>query len=299
MRGWNSGELLKRISYVRKDQKTYDLVYSFEYQPNVTALAFPLAKMHGARHFNDWCDWYAGRHHRLGNIKALQAIDRWMEEFPRRRVDCVTTICQSLYDRALSCGVSPEKLMLIREGADTPPAFVSREEARQKLGIASNEFLVAAIFDQELKILEKGIEALAISRPDVRLALIGKAPKSSSELIVTPGRVPDDELHLWLCAADCAWLPLADSPLNRGRLPHKIGHFRRYGLPLVTTRVSDVVHIPDPDIHYCEFNGPSLCNVTLKLSALDEKSREKSSRKASEFFDWDRLLRPLAERLLN
>ncbi len=296
LRGWNLGELINRLSYLRGQSGRYDLVYSFEYQPNVLALAFPLAKLHGAVHVNDWCDWYAGRHHKMKGIRLLQDIDSWAEEFPRKHVDCVTTICQSIYDRALKSGVPEKKLLMVREGADFPFQMESRKAARAALGIEEGEFWIVAMVDQDTSVLQNAIENLKRQRPEARLALIGQthAPVPDAH---TPGRVSDQVLHHWLCAADCAWLPLEDTPLNRGRLPHKIGHFRMYGLPLVTTPVSDVPELEDPGIILADFSGESFAKATRGMSALSDESRKKSQSEALPVFEWKKLIAPILVRV--
>jgi hypothetical protein len=61
--------------------------------------------------------------------------------------------------------------------------------------------------------------------------------------------------------------------------------------------VSDVVHIHDPDIHFAEFSGKRFSDASLTLPPFSEGMRAQSIVRASEFFDWDKLLQPLAERL--
>jgi len=202
LRGWNPGEVFNRLKFVFQNKKKYDLIYSFEYQPNVMLIAAPLVKYFKAKHFNDWCDWYAGRHHKMKNIKLLQKIDSFLEEYPRRHVDCVTTICNSLYERALSSGVPKEKLLLIREGSDPYHPIMTKKEARESLGIHEETFLIVSIVDQGIDILRDAINLLNSKRSSAKLVLIGKHERvgNPTENILTPGRVSDEELHRWLCA---------------------------------------------------------------------------------------------------
>jgi hypothetical protein len=304
MRGWNPGEILGRFSTILKGRGKYDLIYSFEYQPSVAGIAFPLSFFTGAVHFNDWCDWYAGRHHKMAGIRILQKIDAWMEEFPRRRVDCVTTINRALFDRALASGVSPEKLMLVREGADAPGTTTPKSVARTRLalrkyGISDEAFIAIAMLDQETDVHEAAIAELANVRPGARLVLLGKVPaeKSYPRELVTPGRVCDEDLDLWLNAADCAWLPLADTLLNRGRLPHKIGHFRRYGLPLLTCAVGDVPKLGDPGIHLVANEGGAFSREAAALPSLADEARRTACEIAQGIYAWDVLLGPWSARI--
>ena len=299
LRGWNAREILKRVAFVLGQRKRYDFIYSFEYQPSVIGLALPLARRHRALHYNDWCDWYAGRHHKMRGIRFLQEIDSFLEEFPRKHVDRLTSICETLSNRARKCGVPDEKIILVREGADPAPETLPQAKARARLQIPSDQFLVVAMLDEENQVLRDGIAELAKLNPRARLAILGKPELAGNptQNLLVPGRVSDDELHLWLSAADCAWLPLRNIPLNEGRMPHKIGHYRLYGLPLVTCPVSDIPLLGDPDIHLTECNAGSFARQTFALPPLDDERRARSKRDAQTRFEWDAILKPLLEQV--
>ncbi len=299
LRGWNIRDLHRRLKFAARRRVPYDFIYSFEYQPNVSAIAGQVAKKDHAVHFNDWCDWYAGRHHKMRGIRFLQMIDHWMEEYPRKRADHVTVICESLRKRALESGVKSENLTLLREGANRDGTMIPTALARRSLGIEKDAFIIVAMADMGHAILKSAIERLKQIRPNARLVVLGNVndlPRNHSHISL-PGRVSNHELHQWLCAADVAWLAMEDTPVNRGRLPHKIGHFRLYGLPLITTPVGDVVDLGDPNIYFTSYDGESFSTATEKLRALNDESREKSIAQAELIFDWSRILAPLVARI--
>src|SRR3546814_16857697 len=56
---------------------------------------------------------------------------------------------------------------------------------------------------------------------------------------LTPGRVSDEELPLYIGAADVLALPLEDDIVNRGRWPHKLGDMLEIGRAHVCTPVTN------------------------------------------------------------
>ena len=53
--------------------------------------------------------------------------------------------------------------------------------------------------------------------------------------MILPGRVSDDELPYYLAAADVLALPLADTLVNRGRWPHKLGDMLAAERPVIVS----------------------------------------------------------------
>lgn len=222
----------------------YDVVYAFEYQPNI---ALPVAIGRRFRSFtliSDWCDWHAGASYHFGGYRVAHAIDRYFEERIRHRADFVTTINRILRDRARSIGIADARLAIIGEGVD--PSYIApldRNAARAALAIADTGPIVGTIrdADRSTALLCEAIQHV----PGARLLVIGSDPEAAigharragiSDRLIAPGRVSDADLPRYLAAADVLALPLQDNLVNRGRWPHKLGDMLAAKRPVVISR---------------------------------------------------------------
>lgn len=225
----------------------YDVVYAFEYQPNIS---LPVALARRFRAFtlvSDWCDWHAGAAYHFGGHRWAHAIDRYFEERIRHRADFVTTINRTLHDRARAIGIDASRLAIVGEGVD--PGFITPLDgraARRELGIPDTGPIVGTLRDAERStaLLCEAVKLL----PDVRLLVIGSNPAAAvayasragiSDRLLAPGRVPDADLPKYLAAADVLALPLEDNLFNRGRWPHKLGELMAAQRPLVISRAGE------------------------------------------------------------
>jgi glycosyltransferase involved in cell wall biosynthesis len=224
----------------------YDLVYAFEYQPNISTPVLLLRRFRKFTLVSDWCDWHAGASYHFGGYRLAHAIDRYFEEFIRHRADFVTTINLTLQERALDIGIDPGRLAVIGEGVD--PSFIAPVEkrvARRALGIPEDVPLVVTIRDAN-SAAEMLCRAVALSaHSHLHLLVIGSDPEpvrafaasaGIASRIFLPGRISDAELPLALGAADLHALPLEDNLTNRGRWPHKLGDMLASQRPVVISR---------------------------------------------------------------
>jgi len=225
----------------------YDLIYAFEYQPNVSVPALAARWLRGRALVSDWCDWHAGASYHFGGKSWAHKIDRFFEEFIRHRADHLTVINHTLRDRAISIGIAPERVTVIREGVD--PEYIKpldRHEMRAQLDLPLNSIIVGTIRDSAAaaELLMHAIRLLAPRLPSIRLLIVGKAPPSLlamadrlgvRELTILPGRVSDDDLPRYLACADVLALPLEDNLINRGRWPHKLGDLLAAGRPVLVS----------------------------------------------------------------
>jgi glycosyltransferase involved in cell wall biosynthesis len=221
----------------------YDVVYAFEYQPNIS---IPVLVARRFKHFtliSDWCDWHAGASYHFGGYRLAHAIDRRFEEYIRHRADFVTTINVTLRDRARSIGISDDRVAIVGEGVD--PSYIvpgDPTEARHVLGLPAGVKLVGTIRDTP------GAAAMlceAIGHvPGAHLLVIGAAPEVARALaeksgvgdrVITPGRVSDEDLPRYLAACDVLALPLEDNLANRGRWPHKLGDMIAARRPVIVS----------------------------------------------------------------
>ena len=247
----------------------YDLVYAFEYQPNISAPVFFTKFIKKYRLVSDWCDWHAGASNHFGGKKWAHAIDRFFEERIRHHADHLTTINYLLRDRAVSIGIPEERITVIREGVD--PDYITPLdmcEMRTRLDLPESAKIVGTIVDSPLgnRLLLEMIIMLKGRLPEIRLLIIGKIPSETVKLVdelglddwvILPGRVSDEDLPRYLATADILALPLEDNLVNRGRWPHKLGDMLAARRPVLVS----------PGGEFPSMLGEKDCAIVLPLAA--------------------------------
>jgi glycosyltransferase involved in cell wall biosynthesis len=224
----------------------YDLVYAFEYQPNISLPVFLTRLFRRYTLVSDWCDWHAGASYHFGGHRWAHAIDRFFEELIRHHADHITTINHLLHDRACSIGIPGDRVSIIGEGVDLGHIVpLDRDAARRRLGLPAGIPIVGTIRDTD-RAIEVLCGAVAAARSaGLALLVVGSRPELVRELaaahgiadrVFTPGRVSDEDLPYYLASADVLALPLEDNLVNRGRWPHKLGDMLAAGRPVITSR---------------------------------------------------------------
>lgn len=224
----------------------YDLVYAFEYQPNISIPVLFARRFRAFTLISDWCDWHAGASYHFGGYKLAHAIDRRFEEYIRHRADFVTTINETLRDRARAIGIPEERVAIVGEGVD--PSYIvpgDRDAARTALGLPAGA-LIGTIRDAD-----RAIEVLCAALrdlPGARLLVVGSDPGGTraearragvEDRVIATGRVSDADLPRYLAACDVLALPLDDNLVNRGRWPHKLGDMLAAERPVITTAAGE------------------------------------------------------------
>jgi glycosyltransferase involved in cell wall biosynthesis len=251
--GWGSGPLdvwWRTRELLRGD---YDLVYGFEYQPNVAwpfYMARPLRKF---RFVSDWCDWHSGQSNWLRGWKLAHRIDGFFEEKIRFFAQAVTVISSTLYDRAARIGIEPARIIHVPEGIDTEYLQdLSRKQARATVGLPVDRPIVVSVRDGDMersvrifsRVLQHAPEALFVV-----LGNIGAGPRREadrlgiSSKVHWAGRVSDEQYPQYLASADVCLLPLPDTTLNQARFPAKLLDYLASGRPVVTNPVGDIAHL--------------------------------------------------------
>ena len=222
----------------------YDVVYAFEYQPNISIPVLLARRFKRFVLISDWCDWHAGASYHFGGYRLAHAIDRRFEEHIRHRADFITTINTTLHDRARSIGIAEDKLAIVGEGVD--PSYIApadRDAARRLLGLPSGVALAGTIRDAP-SMTQLLCDALVLA-PQLHLLVIGGAPElveaqarraGVADRLHAPGRVSDADLPHYLAACDALVLPLEDNLTNRGRWPHKLGDMIAAQRPVIVSR---------------------------------------------------------------
>jgi glycosyltransferase involved in cell wall biosynthesis len=290
----------------------YDVVYAFEYQPNISVPVFLLRKLKRFTLLSDWCDWHAGASYHFGGYRWAHAIDRFFEELIRHYAAHVTTINKTLYDRALSIGIAPERVSIVGEGVD--PSYIvphDRGEARQRFGLPADVRIVGTIRDAP-KAAEMLCEAVARSRhADLRLLFIGTRLEALVEharslgiadRVIAPGRVSDEDLPWWIATSDVMALPLEDNLVNRGRWPHKLGDMLAAQRPVVVSpggEFTELIAARDCGV-VCEYTAAGFAAAIdriLDAPVAYEGMAERGRRLIETELNWDVIGRKLEDAL--
>jgi glycosyltransferase involved in cell wall biosynthesis len=242
--GWGSGPLDIGRRIREAAFGGYDAIYAFEYQPNVSWPVYLTRPVRKYRFFSDWCDWHAGQSNRYRDLRWAHRIDAFLEERIRFLAAKVTVTSQSLYDRALSIGLSPERVVQVTEGVDTDYIrAVPTAEARAALRIPNTGQLVLCGHDGDMKKVVRILKLVLESKPEAGAMILGKlSPEVKlmaqeagiAKRIVFAGWVSDEDYPRYMAAADLSLLPLQNNLLNHARFPAKIVDFLAAGRPVVT-----------------------------------------------------------------
>lgn len=251
--GWGSGplDIWERIVEITEGQ--YDVVLGFEHHPNVS---WPVYLTRGWKPFkfvSDWCDWYAGASNQFRGIQWAHKIDAFLEESIRRHAHRTSVTSRVLYDRALSIGISADRLKHIPEGAATDYIIPhDKAEARRRVNLPLDAPILAAVRNGDM-CREVRIFAEVLHRiPKALLVTIGRVSLAAAELaertgmgrsIINMGWVSDEEYPTLLSCADVLYCPLEDRLTDRARWPAKILDYLSAGRPVVTNPVGEVEYL--------------------------------------------------------
>lgn len=226
-----------------------DLIHAFDSRPAVVLPALYLRKRTGAKLAMDWADWWG----RGGTIvertpgasrRVIEPVETWFEERFRTEADVTTTICTPLQERVVALGVPRAQTRLVPNGCAEIPRF-ERTVARGRLDISGDAPLLVhlgASFRRDIDLMLASFAALRLRVPNARLVFAGALPVDlpPAEGVRAVGRVSDEDVPLWLAAADVCVLPLCDTIANRGRWPSKINEYLAAGRAVAITNVGDV-----------------------------------------------------------
>lgn len=306
--GWDPFDTLRRMLWALPLR--FDLVHAFETRP---ANLYPalLAARRGAKLVFDWADWFGTggsleeRPSRLARA-ALRPFETYHENHFRTRAAGTTVINTFLGQRAISLGVSPESILLLRNGSRlTPP--LSQAEARAQTGLPQGQPLIGFVggtYPKDAELMAHAFDRVLRGIPHARLLLVGyfnrdlEALVERPEAILRTGPLPTEALHPHLSACDLCWLPLTDTGANRGRWPLKLNDYMAVGRATVATDVGDLKSVitahqlgavTPPDPQALAAKTILLLNDPERRAALGANAR----RAAETVFDWAVLSREL------
>lgn len=251
--GWGSGPLDIWLRIWKILSGDYDVVYGFEYHPNVSWPVYLTRPFKSYRFYSDWCDWFAGNSNQMRGWKIAHRIDGYFEERIRFLARKVTVTSRVLYERARSIGIPEVQIVHIPEGAATDYIrSLPVQEARSPFGFPQEAPMVLTGIDWEVDRSLEIFAALLRQTPAARLIVLGRehpvARKKAEELGIADrvhftGWVSDEDYPRYIGCADVCFLSLKDTLLHRARWPAKILDYLAAGRPVVTNGVGEVLDL--------------------------------------------------------
>jgi glycosyltransferase involved in cell wall biosynthesis len=309
--GYDPWNVLNRVSWLRN--RSFDIVHAFETRPVVIYPALK-AKNQGALLVLDWADWFG----RGGSVEerenpiirsTLGSVETYYEENFRQTSSGTTVINNFLRDRAIDLGVSPDKILLLRNGSDTRYASIEPAEARKKLGILDKGPLIGFVggtYSSDAQLMAQAFNRVLKKYPEARLILTGyfnrdiESQVDDPESVFRTGPITSEQVHIYLSACDCCWLPLTNSGANIGRWPFKLNDYMTAGRATISTGVGDLGEvIPAYELGVVTEADPTdFAKGTLELLSSPDKSNSlgKNARTAAEnHFEWKRITKDLED----
>lgn len=257
--GWDPWDILRRIFYLHNQQ--WDIVHAWDCRPAVILPALYARQQSlsvNGKLIIDWCDWWGRggtQTERSGRLTKLfyGPIETFFEEKFRTHADGNTVISKALYQRSLSLGVRPDKMIILPQGCVCgDQEILKRENARRHLGLSFvNPVIlnVGALTSSEARLFFDTVQLLFQEHPDCRVVMIGnhntQVPEilKKNERFIETGYIPESTLKMYMAACDALLITLADTIASRGRWPSKANPFLASGRAVAITRVGDLAEL--------------------------------------------------------
>ena len=303
-------DVLYRTYYLARWASSYDIVHSFHVGLN-TYLPLVASRRRARRPVRvfDWCDlWDNGIIIPPGKGLVSRFDYEWTVALERRSVrtaDAVTCNNTFLMRRAEEFGVSPDRIAMVRDGADSDAIRpLDRTEARARLGLPASSFLLgfAGFFHPDAELLLESVARVRARFGDTKLLMIGSMPphvhrrivhEGLSSAILFAGPMEKDLLRVYLAACDMLLLPFTNRPVNLARWPIKLGDYLSAGRCVVAGGFGEVERffLAHPDIGIaCDGTATRFSEAIVALLQDPERRArgERAARAAAvESLSWD------------
>jgi glycosyltransferase involved in cell wall biosynthesis len=202
-------------------------------------------------------------------------------------------------------GISPERVFIVRSCLDLRKIRRRSPTIALKRGKAHLVVYLGIMESQDgIDLLLQSIESLVHrhQRQDAFFVLIGSGTESGrlralasdmglDDILTFTGRIPDEELELYLSTADVAVAPDPATPMNDMSTMNKILHYMSYGLPIVQYDLTEGRRSAGNAALYARPNDPEDF-ATQIAQLLDSESLRKElgecgRRRIEEKLNWE------------
>jgi teichuronic acid biosynthesis glycosyltransferase TuaC len=206
----------------------------------------------------------------------------------------VITVCNALRDELLTFGVSPEKVVSLRNGVDLEKFYpMDRDSIRKKLGVRGYTLITVGHL-VPVKGHELIIEAMARLPKDVSLLIAGNGPERKklerlsrtlkvSDRVTFLGVLPQEELTKYFSASDASVLAS-----SREGWANVLLESMACGTPVVASNVwgtPEVVAAKEAGLLVSERTAEGFARAVMELRAAPPNRAD--TRAYAERFSWD------------
>jgi glycosyltransferase involved in cell wall biosynthesis len=294
--------------------RNFDIVENFDHRPAVLYPAIVSKYIQKTALVSEWTDLH-GTGGSLNNRRpVIQKLIRPYEDFTEQKskklAEKLVVISLGLKERALSMGIPESKITHIPGGSDIENIVPrQKNEIRKSFGLPLEKKIIAYTagthYDSDL--FMNAIYRIQKQRQDVLLVTTGsiygekiKRRMYDPQRVIEFGFLPYKRYAALLPAVDVFIFPFANSSLNRGRWPNKIGDYMAAGRPTISNRTGDMIELFEKHhIGLLASDSPQdFAQKTLKL-LTNEKLMFKMGRNArttaETHFDWKILSKKLED----
>lgn len=219
---------------------------------------------------------------------------RRLEHFLYRRADLIVTVTNAFRDHLIKHGISPDKITVVRNGADLSVCTPGDAPAlRRKLGLEGKtiaSYIGTVGMAHGLDILLDVASILGERAPQVVFLIVGSGAEREElrrtaegrglNNLVFVDRVSHAEIVDYWRVSDMTLVLLKDDPLFRTVIPSKVFEAMATGTPIVTNVTGELDSLLAPlgaAVHVQPGNAPALADAIEQLSA-DNDRRQALSR---------------------
>lgn len=285
--------------------RSFDIVENFDHRPAVLYPAIFSKYIKKTPLISEWTDLHGTGGSMNNRPPIIQKLIRPYEDFSEKKskklAEKLVVISQGLKERALDLGIPKSKIVHIPGGSDIENIVPRpKNEIRKNFGLPADKKIIAytAGTHYDIDLFLNAIYLIQEQRQDVLLVTTGsvygdqiKRRLYDPRRVIEFGFLPYEKYAALLPAVDAFIFPFANSSLNRGRWPNKMGDYMAAGRPTISNRTGDLIALFEKHhIGLLASDSPQdLAQKTLKLLTNEQLMLElgyNARATAETHFDW-------------